>query len=323
MTSHYPRLPWRDLDGILLLDKPRGPSSNQALQAARRLLAAAKGGHTGSLDPLASGMLPLCLGEATKIAGLLLGARKAYEAVAKLGVVTDSGDADGRTIEVRPVPALDPAAVESALAPLRGRIRQRPPAYSALKQGGEALYRKARRGEAVQVPEREVEVFALDLVERGADWLRLRIECGSGTYVRSLVGDLGQALGCGAHVSALRRLWVEPFRDCPMIALDRLEAMPMAEREACLLPIEAGLGGFPACTLAPEPARRFAQGQAVPLPAGAHALDESAAPVVAYDMQGLALGLGQTDPTRVLRPLRVFNVRVPPQKTGHPWPGVQ
>lgn len=303
------RIAYRPLDGILLLDKPPGLTSNRALQAARRLLAAAKGGHTGSLDPLATGMLPLCFGEATKIAGLLLGARKAYETVAKLGVVTDSGDADGCVIETRPVPILETAAIESALAPLRGRILQRPPAYSALKQGGEPLYRKARRGEAVQVAEREVEVFALDLLKQGMDWLRLRIECGSGTYVRSLVEDLGRALGCGAHVSELRRLWVEPFARRSLVALDRLEAMPMTEREACLLPIETGLAGFPACTLAPDPARRFVQGQAVPLPAPARVPDESAGPMVAYDERGVALGLGQIDQARMLGPLRVFNRR--------------
>ncbi|HEY6985320.1 MAG TPA: tRNA pseudouridine(55) synthase TruB, partial [Rhodanobacteraceae bacterium] len=185
----------RDVHGILLFDKPSGLSSNQALQAVRRLYGAAKAGHAGSLDPLATGLLPICFGEATKIAGLLLGSRKAYLTECRLGATTDTDDAEGRVIETRSTPTLDDDAVRSALATLTGRIRQIPPAYSAIKREGEPLYRRARRGETVEAPPREVEVHQFRLIERLPSALRLFVECGSGTYVRSLVRDLGERLG--------------------------------------------------------------------------------------------------------------------------------
>ena len=224
--SNRGKVSWRDVRGILLLDKPRGMSSNAALQEARAMFAAEKGGHTGSLDPLATGLLPICFGEATKIAGLLLGSRKAYETDALLGATTSTDDADGEVLAQRPVPELDPATIHDELARLTGRIRQVPPVYSALKQGGERLYRRARRGETVEAPEREVEVSRFELLGRDGARLRLLIECGSGTYVRSLVRDLGERLGCGAHVVALRRLWVEPFLTPTMHTLDQLSRAP-------------------------------------------------------------------------------------------------
>ena len=219
------RTVFRPLDGLLLLDKPAGMSSNQALQRVRHLFRAEKAGHTGSLDPLATGMLPVCFGEATKIAGLLLGHGKAYETTARLGATTDTDDADGAVLRERPVPALDRPTVEAALRPLTGRIRQRPPIYSALKLGGEPLYAKARRGEAIEAPEREVEVHAFDILDIAPGRIALRVECGSGTYVRSLVRDLGEALGCGAHVTALRRLWVAPFKGQATHTLDALQSL--------------------------------------------------------------------------------------------------
>lgn len=302
MTITTPRTRWRDIDGILLLDKPGGISSNQALQRARKLLAAAKGGHTGSLDPLATGMLPLCFGEATKIAGVLLGQRKAYRARAVLGSTTDTGDADGAVLITSPVAPLSEVQVESALAPLRGRISQRPPVYSALKQGGEPLYAKARRGEIVEVAEREVEVFSLTLVGQAPGWLDLEVICGSGTYIRSLVVDLGQALGCGAHVGSLRRLWVEPFNQPDMIALERLQALGPMDREACLLPIEAGLASLPRIDLDAEHSRRLGMGQRLLLP-GAPAPQVQMA---AFGPDGRALGLVELDRTGLLHPRRIF-----------------
>lgn len=259
---------WRDVHGLLLLDKPRGLSSNQALQKARHLFAAAKGGHTGSLDPLATGLLPLCFGEATKIAGLLLGSAKAYETECRLGITTDSADADGAVVATRPVPPLDEAGIERALAGLRGRIRQVPPIYSALKRDGEPLYRLARRGETVEIEPREVEVKRLELIGREGDCLRLHVECGSGTYVRSLVRDFGEALGCGAHVTSLRRLWVEPFNSPKMTTLAELEALAAGGYEALdrlLLPIEAGLGAYPVVVLDEQDSLRLRQGQVVRL----------------------------------------------------------
>lgn len=264
------RTRWRDVHGIVLLDKPIGLSSNQALQAVRRLLRARKGGHTGTLDPQASGLLPLCFGEATKLAGNLLGASKAYVAGCRLGVTTDSGDAEGEIVRERPVPALEAEALEAALGKFRGRIQQSPPAFSALKQGGERLYAKARRGEKVEVPARPVEVHRLELLDRTADTLTLYVECGTGTYIRSLVGDLGEELGCGAHVSSLRRLWVEPFRNLRMVTLDALETAAAAGGAAlwrCLLPVAAGLAGLPELHLDPAQSAAVARGQRLALSA--------------------------------------------------------
>lgn len=306
-----PRPVFRRLDGILLLDKPQGLSSNQALQRVRHLFRAEKGGHTGSLDPLATGLLPVCFGEATKIAGGLLGARKAYEAVARLGIVTDTDDADGQVLRERPVPALTIDTIDAALRTLVGRIRQRPPIYSALKRGGEPLYAKARRGEVIEVEEREVEVHAFDLLnaadllDAGQPLLRLHVECGSGTYVRSLVRDLGERLGCGAHVAQLRRLWVDPFRDPRMWTLDGLEQLreQAGDRvlDACLLPIEAGMASWPEVRVNQMQAQRLGRGQGLrgpyPLPGRQVAI---------LDEQGRGLGLGEIEADGGLRPIRLF-----------------
>lgn len=284
------RTVFRPLDGLLLLDKPAGLSSNQALQEARRLFRAEKGGHTGSLDPLATGLLPLCFGEATKIAGLLLGSRKAYTATAVLGATTDTDDADGLVLRERAVPKLDDASIEVALRGLRGRLSQRAPVYSALKQGGEPLYAKARRGEVIDAPVREVDVHRFELLERDRARLALQIECGSGTYVRSLVRDLGEMLGCGAHVATLRREWVEPFRAPRMHTLEDLQALATAGDEAllaCLLPIEAALTGLPQAVLDPAQRRGFAHGQ--PVSAGAGADGTTAV----LDETGRCLGIGE------------------------------
>lgn len=295
--------PDRALDGILLLDKPQGLSSNQALQRARRLFGAAKGGHTGSLDPLATGLLPLCFGEATKVAGLLLGARKAYVTEAILGVVTDTDDADGAVLRVRDVPPIDDDAIRAALQPLTGTIQQRAPIYSALKQGGEPLYAKARRGESIDAPVREVRVDALELEGRDGPRLSLRVECGSGTYVRGLVRDLGEALGCGAHVARLRRLWIDPFTAPAMYTIEDLEGLlaagGRAALDACLLPIEAGLAAYPSVTLDAEQARRLAQGQAVVAHAGPVEV------VAVFSEAGRLLGVGRREPAG-LRPQRLF-----------------
>jgi tRNA pseudouridine55 synthase len=299
------RAVFRKIDGIVLLDKPVGISSNQALQRVRRLLHAEKGGHTGSLDPLATGLLPLCFGEATKLAGSLLGARKAYEAEALLGATTDTDDADGSVLRERPVPDLDAAAIAAALAPLTGRIRQRAPVYSALKQGGEPLYARARRGEPIEAPERTVVVHELRLLGRDGPRLRLHVDCGSGTYVRSLVRDLGEALGCGAHVTALRRLWVEPFTAPDMVTIAALEALAEQGDDALLgrvLPVEAGLSGFERVEVDADAARRLAQGQVLRGPG--HAGEGGM--IALFGPDGLALGLGERNADG-LRPRRLFS----------------
>jgi tRNA pseudouridine55 synthase len=255
----------RDIHGILLFDKPQGLSSNQALQRVRRLYNARKAGHTGSLDPLATGLLPICFGEATKIAGYLLGSRKAYEAELRLGATTTTDDSEGEVVSTRPVPALTDAAIETALGPLRGRITQTPPAYSAIKQGGVALYKRARRGEDVQVPTREVEVFRLDLLSHEADRIRLQVECGSGTYVRSIARDLGEHLACGAHLTSLRRTWVDPFRHPSMYGLEQLERElhehGLAGLDSLMLPLESALDALPELRVAPDQALALRQGK--------------------------------------------------------------
>jgi len=297
------KIPFRRLDGILLLDKPAGLSSNQALQAARRLLRAEKGGHTGALDPLATGLLPLCFGEATKLAGLLLGAAKAYDADIVLGITTDTDDADGAVLRARAVPALDEDILRAALAPLTGRIQQRAPIYSALKQGGEPLYAKARRGEAIEAPVREVDVHDIEILALAPPRLQLRVTCGSGTYIRSLARDLGEALGCGAHIAGLRRRWVDPFRAPAMLTLEalagRLEAGEAAE--SLLLPLAAGLAGFPRVVLAEPEAARFRQGQRLSDPAF------PVGEVAVFGPDGLPSGLARVEVGGRLSPQRLFN----------------
>jgi tRNA pseudouridine55 synthase len=272
----------------------------------RRLLRAAKGGHTGALDPLATGLLPLCFGEATKLAHGLLGSRKAYLAECRLGIATTTADREGEVVSRREVPALDEARLEAALARFRGRIVQVPPAYSALKQGGEPLYVKARRGEAVEAPPREVEVHRLTCEGRSGDVLRLHVECGSGTYVRSLAADLGEALGCGAHLVSLRRLWVEPFREPAMVTLEQLRRAAEQGEDALerwVLPLEAGLAELPALRLDAAGSLAVTQGRQIVLPPpaapGRHA---------AFADDGRLLALVDQDETGRIRILRGFNL---------------
>lgn len=295
----------RAVSGILLLDKPAGISSNRALQLAKRLFNADKAGHTGSLDPLATGLLPICFGEATKIAGYLLGSRKAYAARCLLGATTTTDDAEGEIVQTRAVPQIDDAAIEAALAGLRGRIVQIPPAYSAIKQGGVPLYKRARRGEDVVVPSREVEVHKLQLERRDGDILDLHVECGSGTYVRSLARDLGEKLGCGAHLTSLRRLWVDPFRDPAMHTLAELERIAAeggaAALDPLLLPVETGLRGLPELALSDADAQRLRHGQRVVF-TGAQAC----ALARACDVRGRLVALVEVDVTGEIRVRRGF-----------------
>jgi tRNA pseudouridine55 synthase len=292
------------VSGILLLDKSPGISSNRALQQAKRLFGAKKAGHTGSLDPLATGLLPICFGEATKIAGYLLGARKAYAAECRLGITTDTCDSEGSVLTRRVVPALEDEVIRGELAKFTGRITQVPPVYSALKQGGVPLYKRARRGEAVEASPREVEVFRFELTGHVDDTLRLHVECGSGTYVRSLARDLGETLGCGAHLTALRRLWVEPFREPRMFTLDELASMRervVSRLHECVLPIEAGLADWTALLLDARGADDVAHGRA---------LRVTAAPgrYRAHAPGGSLLAIGEVDATGTFRVLRGFGV---------------
>ncbi|MGQ0798782.1 MAG: tRNA pseudouridine(55) synthase TruB [Pseudomarimonas sp.] len=301
-SADRPRTQFRSLDGIVLLDKPGGMSSNQALQRVRHLIRAQKGGHTGALDPLATGLLPLCFGEATKIAGLLLGASKAYRTVARLGITTDTDDADGRPLLQRSIEHVNSAAIEALLPQFIGNIRQRPPAYSALKRDGEPLYVKARRGEVIEIAERGAEVFSLRLEHFSGDKFELDIECASGTYVRSLVRDLGECLGCGAHVEQLRREWVAPFHAPKMFTLEQITELAAAGDTAigeCLLPIDAGLIGMPRIELDAPQSSRLQQGQRFSVVA-------EAGLALALDPTGRPLGLVDVEADGMLRIRRLF-----------------
>lgn len=260
------RRKFRKLNGILLLDKALDVSSNKALQDARFLFQAEKAGHTGSLDPLASGMLPVCFGEATKVSAFLLDSDKRYVTTATLGYVSTTGDAEGEKLNPRPVPDLTDTAIEAVLARFRGDIMQVPPMYSALKKDGQPLYKLARQGVEVEREARAVTIHSLQLLERTATTLMLDVVCSKGTYIRTLVEDIGEALGCGAYVSMLRRESVEPFGGLPMHTLESLRALAEQGQEALdavLLPLDKALPHLPALTLPELTVQRLRQGQKV------------------------------------------------------------
>jgi len=259
-------LPPSNTSGILLLDKPVGLSSNHALTLAKRALGIKKAGHTGSLDPLASGMLPLCFGEATKFARFLLDSDKCYHVVAKLGETTPTGDSEGAVSETRPVPPLSQEMLLEILHSFKGDISQVPPMYSALKHKGQPLYKLARQGIEVERPSRSVQIHKLILEgftqnSLGA-MLSLNVECSKGTYIRTLVEDIGQALGCGAHVIVLRRLWAGAFKQCSMVALDDLKNNPSL---SYLLPVQFALNGYPEIRLSQAESNELKLGRMVQL----------------------------------------------------------
>ncbi|MBL8258333.1 MAG: tRNA pseudouridine(55) synthase TruB [Candidatus Competibacteraceae bacterium] len=262
--------PRRSVDGVLLLDKPVGWTSNGALQAVKRLYQAKKAGHTGSLDPLASGLLPLCLGEATKLSGLLLNADKSYRFTCRLGVTTTTGDAEGEVVATRPVAPFDRERIEAALRRFTGAIQQIPPMYSAVKRDGQPLYKLARKGIEVERAPREVTVRALRLLRQEPEELECELRCSKGTYVRTLVTDLGDVLGCGAHVSALRRTAVEPYDAARMVTLDalreRAEQEGLAGLDRWLLPPDSAVANWPAISVTGDSAFYLRQGQAILAP---------------------------------------------------------
>jgi tRNA pseudouridine55 synthase len=253
------RLPRRAVHGVLLLDKPAGLSSNDALQRAKRLYRAEKAGHTGTLDPLASGLLPVCFGAATKFAQASLDADKAYRATLALGVTTTTGDAEGDVVERRAV-ALDRAAIDAACARFVGTVEQVPPMHSALKHHGRALYDYARAGLTVERAPRRVTIHRLDVVEWCGERLVLDVVCSKGTYVRTLAEDLGAALGCGAHLAALRRTASGTLRLDGAVTLDALQAMDEVQRDALLLPPDVLVGHWPRVALPDDEAGRFLTG---------------------------------------------------------------
>lgn len=258
---------WKQVDGVLLLDKPIGFTSNDALQKARRLFSAAKGGHTGTLDPMASGLLPLCFGEATKFSADLLDADKTYEAEVKLGVSTDSGDAEGLVTATAAVDVTE-SAIFAVLPRFTGKLMQVPPMHSALKRDGRPLYELARKGIEVERAPRAVVIHGIDFLGRNSDTLTLRVACSKGTYIRVLAADIGQALGCGAHLSALRRTRVGDLDLSHAVTMTELEALDESMRGRHLLPVDALLQSLPRVDLEGEPAQRFLHGNPVDLPEG-------------------------------------------------------
>ena len=288
----------RKLDGVLLLDKPVGPSSSAVLQAVKRLLEAEKAGHAGTLDPLASGLLPLLFGEATKFAQFGLDSIKEYRAQVRLGALTDTGDAEGRVLERRPVNVND-ASLARALEQFHGEIEQVPPMYSALKHEGQPLYKLARAGRTIERAARRVTIHELELLEHAGDLLHLRVRCSKGTYVRQLAVDLGAALGTVAHLEALRRTAVAGFRIEQAVALDDLQALGPEARTAWLLPLDSLLADLPRLDLGAGLAERFLNGQSVELqvPAGL---------IRVYRFAGPLLGIGEARPEGGLRPVRLL-----------------
>lgn len=263
MNAPRARVTRRPVHGVLLLDKPSGWSSNDALQKAKWLMRAEKAGHTGTLDPLATGLLPLCFGAATKFSQLQLDADKTYEAVARLGVKTSTGDAEGEVIEERPVNVTE-QDLERVAMRFTGLIRQIPPMHSALKKDGKALYEYARSGLEVEREAREVTIYKLNMVLALADIaqpaINMIVKCSKGTYIRTLAEDIGAALGCGAHLSALRRIETGGFHLTQCVTLAALEAMTDEERLSQLLPVESLLGEHTVVTLDDENAGRFLSG---------------------------------------------------------------
>jgi tRNA pseudouridine55 synthase len=259
----------RQVDGVLLLDKPVGLSSNAALQVVKRLYNARKAGHTGSLDPLASGLLPICFGVATKLSGLLLNADKSYRFVCRLGVTTRTGDAEGEVLRTQAVGTLEPATVEAILAKFRGTIQQIPPMYSALKHHGQRLYTLARQGLVVERQPRTVLIHALRLLQLQGEYLTCQVDCSKGTYIRTLVTDVGEALGCGAHIVELRRIGVAPYDASHMVTLETLQERAQqgfAAVDALLLPVDTAVAAWPAIHMASETARDLLMGQSVWVP---------------------------------------------------------
>ena len=257
------RPPRRQVDGVLLLDKPLGMSSNTALQAARRLFNAAKAGHTGTLDPLATGLLPLCFGEATKFAGELLDADKSYRATVRLGIATDTADAEGAVIS-QCKPDVSEARLLAMLERFRGEIEQLPPMYSALKRDGKPLYEYARQGIEVERKPRQVIISRLDLLSFDGIDAVIDVDCSKGTYIRTLAADIGDSLGCGAHLQALRRTRVARLEIGQAVTLDAIEVLAEGEREVLLASPDTLLSQLPRIELDATAATRMGHGQAIP-----------------------------------------------------------
>jgi len=295
---------YRDVDGILILDKPIGCSSNQALQQVRKLYRARKAGHCGSLDPLASGILPICLGEATKFSSYLLGANKTYRATCRLGETTTTGDAEGEVVERRPV-TVDATQVERSLVQFVGEIEQIPPMYSALKHRGKRLYQLAREGRQVERKPRRVTIYQLTLLSCSGSNLSFEVSCSKGTYIRTLAEDIGEVLGCGAHLSALRRSAVDSFVEQDGVTIEQLQALEQqdgGQLDALLLPVTRAVMQFPELTLDASSSLRISQGKRIQL-----GTFEATGLCRLVTGEGRFIGLGKVTPDGELAAKRLMN----------------
>jgi tRNA pseudouridine55 synthase len=294
-----------NIHGILLLDKRLGISSNRALQEAKRVFQANKAGHTGSLDPLATGLLPICFGEATKVSGLMLDDNKRYQVTIQLGIKTDTGDLEGSIIETRPVLDYSMETVNALLGRFSGQIEQIPPMYSALKQGGKKLYELARSGVTVERKARLITIYELALLGFQKDLLELAVFCSKGTYIRSLAEDIGEALGCGATVKALRRTQVGQFGLAQALTIEQLNALDDSQLRATLVPVDAPLHTLPSVHLDPRQAASIRFGQALEL---APNRDEPTGGSVRIYLADEFLGLGEMRLDGKLVPKKLFNL---------------
>ncbi|MGX2957490.1 tRNA pseudouridine(55) synthase TruB [Ursidibacter arcticus] len=310
-----PKKKGRDIHGVFLLDKPEGVSSNDIMQKVKRLFRANKAGHTGALDPLATGMLPICLGEATKFSQFLLDSDKRYRVTAKLGERTDTSDAEGQIVQSRPI-NVNELEILTALEQFRGDILQVPTMFSALKYQGKPLYEYARAGITVEREARLITIFELQFIDYQAPFLTLEVHCSKGTYIRTLVDDLGEVLGCGAHVTVLRRLAVANYPNDQMLTIDELqkiaEMQPLGEladtfslpMDNYLLPMDSAVDCLPILNLTAEQTKAVGYGQRVKF----ENIQQVYGQVRLYSEQQQFLGVAEVDLNNVIRPSRMVNV---------------
>ncbi len=302
-----PRKKFRDVHGVFLLDKPQGMSSNDIMQKVKRLFQANKAGHTGALDPLATGMLPICLGEATKFSQFLLDSDKRYFVTAKLGERTDTSDAEGQVVETREVNVLE-ADILAALPQFCGDILQVPTMFSALKHNGKPLYEYARQGITVEREARPITIFELKFIEYNAPYLSLEVHCSKGTYIRTLVDDLGEVLGCGAHVTVLRRLAVADYPAEEMMPIEELqllsESFPVAELDRLLLPLDTAVASLPQINLSEEKTKAVKFGQRVKFENS----EQIYGLVRLFSDTQQFLGVAEITADNVIRPNRMVNI---------------
>jgi tRNA pseudouridine55 synthase len=293
----------RNIHGILLLDKRLSVSSNRALQEVKRLFNANKAGHTGSLDPLATGLLPLCFGEATKVSAMMLDDNKRYQVVVKLGVMTDTGDSEGKVIEEKPVSELSLEEIEDCLQCFNGEIDQVPPMYSALKHNGRKLYELAREGKIIERKARKISIFELKLLNKTPDSLTLNVFCSKGTYIRSLAEDIGHKLGCGGTVIELRRMQSGQFKIEDALTIEQLQKMDQVELKSCLIDVDKPLEGMPVLELSVDQATLIRYGQQIKI----QKTGTIQGMVRMYSEQGF-LGLGEMLLDGKLLPKKIFNL---------------